>query len=230
MSVSDHLLGIYFWIQDTKVVTRDSEFDREDIALFARFDLIIPSTPRGGIGRNVAWNWRCGGCARGRSGARGSRRYILLTGLVHTDLSVNSAVEVVTAGVDPGVVGTKLYSADLVRRSHRATCISILDSVYITFIFDAKGATLRESGAVSREVIVHEKLPCGHSLRKRNGVARISRLDVILGSTACGSRRCCSRGRPRACRTGAGRVKLVRAKIALVLGNHIHGCCRGGHR
>lgn len=91
-----------------------------------------------------------------------------MTGLIDTNLGINCAIEVVAAGIDPRIIRTKLDSANVMRRGDRAACVPVLDSVDVAFILDTKRAALWEFVAARRQIIVHEKLPCSHSLRERN--------------------------------------------------------------
>lgn len=114
----ENLLRIDTWVQDAEVLAGYFELAGEDVALFASCRLVVVAAASGGVGRDVAGDWSRGG--RTRLGGRGGpgRRYILLTGCTDTDLGADGAVEVVTARIDPRIVGTELDRADFVRSRH----------------------------------------------------------------------------------------------------------------
>lgn len=149
-------LCIDLWVQDFKVLTRDSEPGREDVALLTRLHHVVLSTPGSGVCRDIAWHRDCSGRTRGGSRAGSGRRNIFLAWLIHTDLSTDCAVEVVAANVNPGVPGTKLDSADIVCSRHGATSITILNCVYFTLVLDAKRSLLWKFSTIRRQIVVHE--------------------------------------------------------------------------
>ena len=154
----EDILCIHTRIENTKVLSADTEFLDNIAAIFPVLDRIVLPALLGGAISHVC---RCRNSTGGSGSVCGAwlpngtrRRMVLGSRLIHTNLSADGAVEVVAATIDPGIVRTQLHSCDVMCLGNTVAGISFLDGIDLALALDAQIPFRREVMTICLQVVV----------------------------------------------------------------------------